>query len=131
MKKDNKKTLYLTVNRHWFDLIATGQKNRDYRAMTVYWYTRLWHSVKNPKHYDEVVIRNGYSPICPTMRLEYKGVDLEHAQTKVIYSDGTVLIPGSSYGINLGKILEIQNWHGVLERKPLTKPVFLKDIIKK
>ncbi|WP_420581969.1 hypothetical protein [Reichenbachiella sp.] len=124
----NKRILYLTVNRHWFDLIATGVKKRDYRQMKVYWYERLFESVNNPKHYDQVVIRNGYQPISPVIRLEYKGVDLVHSQTQVTYPDGTVLIPGSSYAINLGEILEIKNWHGSLERPKKRQVIFLKDL---
>ncbi|MAX23409.1 MAG: hypothetical protein CMJ19_02800 [Phycisphaeraceae bacterium] len=126
-----KQVLYLTVSRYWFDLIAQGIKKSDFRDMSVYWYRKLWNDIGDPRHYDEVVIRNGYSAISPTIRLEYEGVKLTHAQTMVNYPDGTILIPGSSYRIGLGNILEIKNWHGPLIHPKKKRPVFLKDIVRK
>lgn len=112
------KILHLHVLRHWFDLIALGHKKIDYRLMTVYWYERLWHDMNNAKVFDEVHIMNGYNHNLPFCRIEFKETRLVPANTKVTYPDGTILLPGSTYGIVMGDILELKNWPGPKNIKP-------------
>ena len=40
--KKDKKTLHLNLKREWFDLIASGEKKEEYRAITNYWANRLF-----------------------------------------------------------------------------------------
>lgn len=57
-----KKTLYLTLKKQWFDLINCGIKTEEYREIKPYWEKRL-----NNKSYDIVEFRNGYQKDAPKM----------------------------------------------------------------
>ena len=35
------KTLHLTLNKKWFDMIAAGVKKEEYRSIKTYWIKRL------------------------------------------------------------------------------------------
>lgn len=94
------KILHLTLHRKWFDEIATGKKQREYREIKPYWTARLCEldtdkSFLYFKKFDEVHFHNGYNKNSPFMRVECKGIV------------GVV----KEYCINLGKILEIKNWN--------------------
>lgn len=42
----DKRVLYLSVKKEWFDMIASGEKKEEYREMSTYWSSRLspfWH----------------------------------------------------------------------------------------
>lgn len=39
---DKKKVLTLTVGKHWFDMIAAGEKTEEYRTIKDYWTVRLY-----------------------------------------------------------------------------------------
>jgi len=89
------KILHLTLHRKWFDLIATGQKTEEYREIKPYWDSRL-----KDRDYDIIHFRNGYGKDRPFMSVEFKGIKIKDC-----------------YAIQLGKILEIQNWEGVKKSK--------------
>ena len=36
-----KKILTITVSKQWFDMIVTGEKTEEYRAIKSYWINRL------------------------------------------------------------------------------------------
>lgn len=42
-----KKVLTLTVSKQWFDMIADGRKNEEYRVIKPYWVARLFHNNSN------------------------------------------------------------------------------------
>ena len=42
-----KKVLTLTVSKQWFDMIAEGKKNEEYRVIKPYWVARLFHNNSN------------------------------------------------------------------------------------
>lgn len=42
-----KKVLTLTVSKQWFDMIADGRKNEEYREIKPYWVARLFHNNSN------------------------------------------------------------------------------------
>lgn len=86
----NKKILHLTLHKKWFDQIAKGEKQEEYRDKKEYWKKRL----ENRK-YDEIWFRNGYQKNCPFMKVEYKGLRIDKKE----------------YAILLGKILFIENWN--------------------
>lgn len=47
-----KKVLTLTVSKQWFDMIADGRKNEEYRMIKGYWTVRLYDVfAKNPTKY--------------------------------------------------------------------------------
>jgi hypothetical protein len=83
-----KRILHLTLLRKWFDLIASGEKTKEFRKIKPYWTKRLL-----GKHFDEIYFKNGYSKNAPFMRVEFKGLTKEKGE----------------YAIILGKVLEIKN----------------------
>ena len=101
------KILHLTLHRKYFDLIATGQKTREYRECKPYWKKRLLHGPDDePNEYDEVWFRNGYHKDAPFMRVEFNSMALsgkdwltpKHGE--ILHDDVIVIF--------LGKILEVK-----------------------
>jgi len=88
---DGRSILHLTLEREWFDDIAKGLKNEEYRELKDYWKTRL-----EGRTYDIVRFRNGYAADAPVMDVEFLGVDKRR----------------DCYAIRLGKILRIERWRG-------------------
>lgn len=66
------RVLHLTLKKKWFDMIASGEKREEYRALKDYWERRL----ENKKH-DAIQFRNGYSKDAPTFLIELKGIGIE------------------------------------------------------
>ena len=89
--------LHLTLNRKWFDMIASGKKREEYREIKPYWNKRL-----SSKHYDAVRFRNGYSPSSPTMLIGLRSIhiSLGHPEWGAPEDDQV-------YVLWLGDILEI------------------------
>ena len=85
--------LVIRVNRFWFEQIASGAKTEDYRAIKPFWTARL-----EGRHYDSVLITNGYGLDRPRLIADYRG----HS---VIFAHGTLL-----YAIHLGTIRSITNY---------------------
>ena len=109
------KILHLTLKKKWFDLIASGEKNLEYREMKPYWTTRLFtseqvsenHTKYHSREYDEIHFKNGYGPNVPFMRVEYLGSSAcdaafcprEHGEE--VKSDQII--------ITLGRVLEVRH----------------------
>lgn len=70
------KILNLTLKKHWFDMIATGEKTEEYREVKPYWVSRL------SRTYDAVCFRNGYSKDAPTMLFEVRNISITHGHVK-------------------------------------------------
>lgn len=83
------KVLHLTLMKKWFDLIKSGQKKIEYRDIKPYWTKRLLDEGGNPKNYDLIFFKNGYSQNCRKMKVEFKGLQIK-----------------DKYEILLGRILE-------------------------
>ena len=92
------KTLHLVLIGKWYDMISSGEKTEEYRALTPYWCNRLvhrygidyWKSVFKHnsenmminKHisygvgyYDAVCFHRGYTNT--TMSFEYEALDID------------------------------------------------------
>lgn len=67
------RNLRLTLNKKWFDMIASGQKKEEYREIKKYWDQRLLHNGKI-KQFDIVTFKNGYSRFSPMMSFEVKEI---------------------------------------------------------
>jgi hypothetical protein len=93
-----KRTLKLSLERQFFDAIATGHKAEEYRDRKEYWATRL-----EGRDYDTIIFRNGYGPKVPEMEVEFKGVRKTTRKGDAIYA------------IQLGKILSIKRWKSPAE----------------
>jgi hypothetical protein len=91
MKKSE--VLHLTLEREWFDQIARGKKNKEYRKYKPYWKTRL-----EGREFDKVKIRNGYSRNAPEMVVEFRGLTRDGKSRN------------ADYVIKLGRILELKRW---------------------
>ena len=72
--KQKPKILHLTLHKKWFDQILEGTKKVEYREIKPYWTKRLFDEEGQPKKYDFIIFRNGYSKDAPIMKVEFKGV---------------------------------------------------------
>ena len=109
------KTLKLTLNKQWFDLIEKGIKTEEYREIKDYWITRicygafmiemgLMHTLEyngrhyHPKKFDNVEFTNGYNKKSPKLIFEI---------ADIIFSTGKVewgAVEGEQYFvIKLGR----------------------------
>lgn len=86
---ERRSILHLTLEREWFDEIARGVKDEEYRDLKDYWKTRL-----EGRTYDIVRFRNGYATDAPEMDVEFLGVDKR----------------SDCYVIRLGKVLRVKRW---------------------
>jgi hypothetical protein len=122
--------LHLTVKKKWFDMIASGEKKEEYRALKDYWGYRLCYKVQVPwggymskwsklrlgdreclkddclpnfESFDVIRFRNGYNTNSPTIDIECKGIEIGNGK----YEWGCT---SESFIIKLGKILSIKNY---------------------
>ena len=98
----NKKILYLSLEKKWFDLIKAGVKREEYREMKQYWEKRLVEKIEpirlynSPwaqpctdmvkytfKKFTHVVFRNGYGDDKPMMEFKIKGITIGKGNPKL------------------------------------------------
>jgi hypothetical protein len=89
-----KSILSLTLHRQYFEEIATGRKDKEYRKRKPYWKKRL-----EDRDYDLIRFRNGYAKDAPEMLVEFRGVRRS----------------GRVYVIKLGRVLKKKRWRPVKE----------------
>lgn len=62
--KVNPTKLILHLKKRWYDMIKSGEKPEEYRAMTDYWLKRLYNEIEEgyyePKHFDLLELCCGY-----------------------------------------------------------------------
>ena len=88
------KILYLTLNKKWFDMIASGDKKEEYRELKPYWETRFIDSERinqisiehfafgdGFKHFDTVIAKNGYSKDAPTIKWKHLGFSVKEGKS--------------------------------------------------
>jgi hypothetical protein len=104
-------TLKLTLKKHWFDIMITGEKNIEYRLVSGWIASRLLD--KNGKHrqYDRIRFTNGYGNDKPWFECEFKGFDYsQKGVTAGHFSNGMkVVTKEPTYCIFLGKVLDSGN----------------------
>ncbi len=83
-------TLYLQLEKHWFDQILHGKKHSEYRAITPHYDKKLF-----AKEYTHILFLNGYSKDAPRMIVELKKI------TKNDY--------WKKYELHLGKVISSEN----------------------
>lgn len=72
-----KKTLSLIVKKEWFDKIASGEKNEEYREIKPYWTKRLVDSCKNGSSpFTHVLFINGYGSTRPKVEKEIESISI-------------------------------------------------------
>lgn len=94
--KMEKKVLYLTLYRIWFDCIAAGWKRKEFRVDSEYWRRRLI-----GKNYDEIHFTNGYGKTRPWMRFEFGSLGHDNEKGLLV--------------IHLGRMLDCGNYDGEKE----------------
>ena len=87
----NSGILHLTLKKHWFDLISSGEKKEEYRDIKPYWIRRFmkpeFHNLKQIEFmaalthrenyrndWHTIEFRNGYGNKVPRMLVEFKGI---------------------------------------------------------
>ncbi len=85
-------TLHLTLHAYWFNEILQGRKKNEYRDITPFWRSRLFHRDGTPKPFDAIRFKNGYATDAPFMVVEFK-----------------VLTESDCFDIALGEIIEMAN----------------------
>lgn len=100
-----KRILHLTLKREWFDKIAKGIKDVEFREVKPYWTKRLTDGLAFKK-FDEIHFKNGYRKDSPFMRVEHEcswTIDVPKSASSGIKASKV-------YVLKLGKILEIKNY---------------------
>lgn len=116
------KTLHLTLKKKWFDMIASGEKLEEYRAIKPYWKKRLLKCkfredksftctcdtcmfecvVATLVKFDTITFRNGYAKNAPELVVECKDIDVGKAKPE--WSDNW---KGDVFVISLGLIISV------------------------
>jgi hypothetical protein len=92
-RRTEKRILSLNLMRKYFDAIADGTKNTEFREYKPHWRVQL-----EGRDYDEVHFRNGYSAKAPFMSVQFLGA----RKRKTAW--------GVQFAITLGKILEFKHY---------------------
>jgi hypothetical protein len=85
-----KKILHLTLKKQWFDAIKSGEKKKEYRNVTRWSIPRLWLE-NEPRPYDLIEFRNGYSKTARRMVVEYLDCVVDHENCQFVIYLGRVL----------------------------------------
>lgn len=62
------KILQIHIKKKWFDMILLYEKREEYREIKDHWISRL-----HKKHYDAVLLVNGYTSQSPAMLMAING----------------------------------------------------------
>jgi len=97
-------TLRLPIKRHWFLMIARGEKLEEYRELKSFYHQRLLNADGSLKYFDRIELTNGYGHTLPRITLESKGILVGQGNCKW----GA---PASQdvYILRLGGIIEVLN----------------------
>lgn len=60
--------LILPIKKKWFDMISSGYKKEEYRAINKYYYSRFKKYGINSNREFRILLRNGISSKRPTLR---------------------------------------------------------------
>ena len=96
--------LHLTLKKHWFDLMLSGEKKQEFRKASEWITARLL-----GKDYDLIKFVHGYGSDKPYFICEYLGYELSAGNEKIDFHSFEVEIEKGDFIINLGKIIEMGN----------------------
>lgn len=90
------RTLQLTIKSKWFNLILSGEKKEEYRAIKEHWIARLtlypFNGGYEMKKFDAVQFINGYGKDKPTATSECKGIEIGTGDKKLGASEEKKLV---------------------------------------
>ena len=101
------KILHLTLKKKWFDLIASGEKKKEYRECKPYWEKRLFYPDESPRHFDIVRFKNGYQKDAPVIDVEFNGFMFTNPE--FCNPEHGEVLTGNTIVIKLGKIIKRGN----------------------
>jgi len=86
----NLKTLKLTVNQNWFQMIRHEGKKEEYREIKPHWTSRLYlketnqrkYTYEKKKHFDYILFKNGYNKNAPYSIFEFEGMTIGKPKSK-------------------------------------------------
>lgn len=81
MKTTDKKVLYLTLKKEFFNQIKEGTKTSEFREYKEFWKKKLTNPDGTFKHYDLILFQNGYHKDAPQMLVEFKGIKINKKMT--------------------------------------------------
>ena len=107
------KTLFLTLNKKPFDIMVTGEKNKEYRVLNDWMRFCLFNKDNSPKHFDCVRFTTGYDKtrsyfIADFLKVEEYNCPCDFPE---VYSNGFSVgaMPFGCFVIYLGSIIEVGN----------------------
>jgi len=97
-------TLKLTLSKQPYEVMVSGEKNKEYRRKSKWIETRLFDKSGQLKNYEFVQFTNGYKKDSPKFISEFKGVSVVE-KLQETFSNGLQLdIKEPTYVIHLGKL---------------------------
>jgi ASC-1-like (ASCH) protein len=99
--------LSLTLKKHWFDLILSGQKTVEYREVKQHWNQRMLRDGLIIK-FTSVIFINGYGAHRPFIELPVNNVSIIKSSIHQPHN-GEHLTAASYYLISLGRMMRSGN----------------------
>ena len=99
------KVLVLPVCKVWFDLMETGEKTSEFRKPTKFIKDRLYNKDGSTKHYDYILINNGYGYHLPYFIAKYEGFGTGYNNQYTFSDDSNISVLPEDYNIFLGEII--------------------------
>lgn len=110
-----KDTLHLTLHKKAFEVMVTGEKDREYRKPTAWIKSRLFHKNGVKKEYKYIQFKNGYSKDAPCFTAELQEWWYAVGGVKREYSNGLkVQIEKDDIVFGLGEIIETRKLNKTL-----------------
>ena len=100
-------TLKLTLSKKPYEVMVTGEKQKEYRLVSKWMESRLFDKKGYPRHYDFIQFTNGYKKDSPKFICQYKGVSLVENVQETFSNGLTLDINEPTYVIHLGDIFDV------------------------
>ena len=101
------RVLKLTLSKKPFEVMVTGEKDREYRRPSKWILSRLFN-----KEYDVVEFTNGYGKDKPRFTCEYRGYLISASERSITFSNGLALdVKSGDVVILLGKVISVENYN--------------------
>lgn len=102
MKIPEKKVLFLTLKKEYYDQIKRGEKTSEFREYKKHWIQKLINKDGSFKTYDLIHFQNGYHTNAPKMFVEFKGIKINKNKIGFLKWE-------KEFEIKLGEIVKEEN----------------------